>query len=98
MLDDADLVLIYTTAPAVLDIPGTKTIRRVAGETTTNKPVRLAGIPQENLLEQNRVYIENFHFAYSEQDWKYEMQFGNVKALTEEEGKKYANFGKFLET
>lgn len=98
MLDEAELVHIYTTAPAVLDIPGTKTIRRVAGETTTDKPVRLVGIPRDNLMEQNRVYIENFHFAYGEQDWKYEEQFGNVKTLTEEEGKKYASFGKLLET
>lgn len=97
MISDDELVLIYTTAPAVLDNPGTKTIRRVAGETTTGKPVRLAGIPRDSLMDQNKVYIENFHFAYSEQDWKYEEQFGNVKTLTEEEGKKYAGFGKFLE-
>lgn len=97
MADYDNLALFYTTAPAVLDVPGTKTIRRVAGETTTGKPVRLVGVIQDNLQEQTRAYVENFHFAYTEQDWKYEEQFGNVKSLTEEEGKKYAGFGNLLE-
>jgi hypothetical protein len=97
MVDADDLDLIYTTAPAVLDVPGTKTIRRVAGETTTGKPVRLVGVPHDNRQDQNKAYVENFHFAYSPEDWKYEEQFGNVKSLTEEEGKKYANFGNLLE-
>lgn len=71
-------VLLYTTAPPVCDLDGTKTVTEVIGSTATGKPVRLVSVPRGGLTHQINKYIERMHFAYSEQDWKFECQFGNV--------------------
>jgi len=74
-------VLLYTTAQSVCDLDGTSTVQEVIGSTATGKPVRLVSVPRGNLTMQINKYIEMMHFAYSDQDWKFEMQFGNVFPL-----------------
>jgi len=71
-------VLLYTTAQEVCDLDGTTTVQEVIGSTATGRSVRLVSVPRGNLTQQINKYIELMHFAYSEQDWKFEMQFGNV--------------------
>ena len=71
-------VLIYTTAPDVCDNDGTTTVKEVVGSTVTGKPVRLVSVPRSSLTMQVNKYVERMHFAYTEQDWKFEIQFGNV--------------------
>ncbi|MDH5184261.1 MAG: hypothetical protein OEX12_10260 [Gammaproteobacteria bacterium] len=71
-------VLLYTTAQEVCDLDGTKTVQEVIGSTATGRSVRLVSVPRGNMTQQINKYIELMHFAYSEQDWKFECQFGNV--------------------
>lgn len=68
----------YTTAQSVCDLDGTKTVQEIIGSTVTGKPVRLVSVPRASMTQQINKYIEMMHFAYSEQDWKFECQFGNV--------------------
>lgn len=71
-------VLLYTTAQEVCDLDGTATVQEVIGSTATGRSVRLVSVPRGNMTQQINKYIELMHFAYSEQDWKFECQFGNV--------------------
>ena len=74
-------IRVYTTADAFSDLVGTVTLNARAGVTSTGHDVRLVEIPEEIYREQMKSYITGLYTVLDEQEWKFEQQFGNIKAI-----------------
>ena len=82
---DDDVTLIYTTATYSLDLDSTEVVNSRVGTATNGRSFRLVSIPNDNLNAQLAQYVTHMERAYSEHDWKIEIQFGNVIPIEESE-------------
>ncbi|MBD3669702.1 MAG: hypothetical protein HUJ29_02930 [Gammaproteobacteria bacterium] len=74
----ANTVHIYTTADAVLDLPETEILDPKAGITSTGRPFRKVAVPEDEHNLQLKQYISQLESALDEQEFKVEVQFGNI--------------------
>lgn len=78
MSDASNFTTIYTTASNLLDLPTTEVLKAQVGVTSTGHPVRKVSVHLDDLARQKAQYVSHLETVLSEQDWKIELQFGNV--------------------
>lgn len=77
-------ITMYTTALDMYDLDSTICLDYKIGQTASGRAVRHVSIDADDLLQQQNVYVANLESAFTEHDWKIEIQFGNVIPLRDE--------------
>jgi len=81
MAEPQNLKRIYTTASQSMDIRGTIVVNPKAGFTVTGRQIRTVDIPEDIFHKQVNIYISNLYAVMDEDEWRTELQFGNVSTV-----------------